>query len=60
MKPRKVLTSRSRHEIVEIGAGNDDAHAHLQKRAPEIGALSHRSWGKWRRNLRAYERTRLH
>jgi hypothetical protein len=60
-KPRKVLTSRNRHEIAEIGAGNDAharAEAHLQKRAPKIGVPCRAAvGGRGRRNLRAYERT---
>jgi len=49
-KPRKVLTSRNRHEIAEIGAGNDArarAEAHLQKRAPKIGVPCRAAGGEW-------------
>jgi hypothetical protein len=49
----KYLRRAAGYKIVEIGAGGDArAEAHLQIRAPKIGALSRRSWGKGAANLR--------
>jgi hypothetical protein len=53
---RRAAASRSWRLELEMRRAR--AEAHLQKRAPKIGALSRRSWGKGRRNSRAYERTR--
>jgi hypothetical protein len=55
-----VAQAATRSWRLELEMTRARAEAHLKKRAPKIGALSRRSWGKGRRNSRVCERTRHH